>query len=46
MYLPKKQMSQLTFGRREGAIIGDIDERIKAQIIGGMVWNGMPVWQH
>ena len=44
VYLPKKQMSQLTFADVKTAIIGDIDERIKAQIIGGMVWNGKPVW--
>jgi hypothetical protein len=44
VYLPKKQLSQLTLADVKEAIIGDIDERIKAQIIGGMVWNGMPVW--
>ena len=44
VYLPKKQLSQLTLADVKAAIIGDIDERIKAQIIGGMVWNGMPVW--
>ena len=26
------------------AIIADIDERVKAQIIGGMIWNDKPVW--
>ena len=44
VYLPKKQLSQLTLADVKSAIIGDIDERIKAQIIGGMVWNGKPVW--
>ena len=44
VYLPKKQMSQLTFADVKAAIIADIDERIKAQIIGGMTWNGKPVW--
>ena len=44
VYLPKKQMSQLTLADVKAAIIDDIDERIKAQIIGGMTWNGNPVW--
>ena len=44
VYLPKKQMSQLTFADVKEAIIGDIDERVKEQIIGGMTWNGKPVW--
>ena len=44
VYLPKKQLSQLTFADVKAAIIADIDERIKAQIIGGMIWNGKPVW--
>ena len=44
VYLPKKQMSQLTFADVKAAIIADIDERVKAQIIGGMTWNGKPVW--
>ena len=44
VYMPKKQLSQLTFADVKAAIIDDIDERIKAQIIGGMVWNGKPVW--
>lgn len=44
VYLPKKQLSQLTLADVKAAIIDDIDERIKAQIIGGMVWNGKPVW--
>ena len=44
VYLPKKQMSQLTFADVKAAIIADIDERVKAQIIGGMTWNGNPVW--
>ena len=44
VYLPKKQMSQLTFADVKAAIIADIDERVKAQIIGGMIWNDNPVW--
>jgi hypothetical protein len=44
VYLPKKQMSQLSLQIVKDAIIADIDERIKAQIIGGMIWNGKPVW--
>ena len=44
VYMPKKQLSQLTFADVKAAIIADIDERIKAQIIGGMTWNGKPVW--
>ena len=44
VYLPKKQLSQLTFADVKAAIIADIDERVKAQIIGGMVWNDKPVW--
>lgn len=43
-YLPKKQLSQLTFADVKAAIIADIDERVKAQIIGGMIWNDKPVW--
>ena len=44
MYLPKKQLSQLTFADVKTAIIGDIDERVKSLIIGGMKWNDKPVW--
>ena len=44
VYMPKKQLSQLTFADVKAAIIADIDERVKAQIIGGMTWNGKPVW--
>ena len=44
VYLPKKQLSQLTLSDVKAAIIADIDERVKAQIIGGMTWNGKPVW--
>ena len=44
VYLPKKQLSQLTLVDVKEAIIGDIDERVKAQIIGGMIWNDKPVW--
>lgn len=44
VYLPKKQLSQLTLADVKAAIIADIDERVKAQIIGGMTWGGKPVW--
>lgn len=44
VYLPKKQMSQLTFADVKAAIIADIDERVKDNIIGGMTWNDKPVW--
>ena len=44
VYMPKKQLSQLTFADVKAAIIADIDERVKAQIIGGMTWGGKPVW--
>ena len=44
VYLPKKHLSQLTFADVKAAIIADIDERVKAQIIGGMIWNDKPVW--
>ena len=44
VYLPKNQLSQLTLADVKSAVIADIDERIKAQIIGGMVWNDKPVW--
>lgn len=44
VYLPKKQTSQLSLQTVKDAIIGDIDERVKAQIIGGMTWNDKPVW--
>ena len=44
VYLHKKQLSQLTFADVKTAIIADIDERVKTQIIGGMTWNGKPVW--
>ena len=44
VYLPKKQNAQLNLQMVKDAIIADIDERVKAQIIGGMIWNGKPVW--
>ena len=44
IYLPKKQNAQLNLQMVKDAIIADIDERVKAQIIGGMIWNGKPVW--
>lgn len=44
VYLPKKQNAQITLQLVKDSIIADIDERVKAQIIGGMIWNGKPVW--
>ena len=44
VYLPKKQMSQLTFADVKAAIIADIDERVKTAIIGGFKWQENPVW--
>lgn len=44
VYLPKKQMSQLTFADVKTAVIADIDERVKTSIISGFVWNNKPVW--
>lgn len=44
---------QLNFYKKQGcpsfeqvkaAIIADINERVKAKIIGGFVWNNKPVW--
>ena len=43
VYLPKKQMSQLTFADVKDAIIQDINHRTDAKILSGMVWKGNPV---
>lgn len=40
----KKQTSQLSLADVKKAILTDIDERTKAAIIGGLTWNGKPVW--
>lgn len=42
--LPKKQNAQLNFQMVKDAIIADINERITAQIIGGMTFEEKPVW--
>ena len=44
VYLYKKQTSQVNFEMVKRAIIADINERVKANIIGGFVWNEKPVW--
>ena len=44
VYLPKKQTAQLTFETVKQAIIADINERVKTNIISGFVWDGNPVW--
>ena len=44
VYLSVKQLPQLSLDIVKNAIITDIDERVKEQIITGMVWNGKPVW--
>ena len=44
VYLPKKQLSQLTLQVVKDAILNDINERVREQIIGGFVWNENPVW--
>ena len=43
VYCPKKQ-GKPTFDVAKAAIIVDINERITAQIVGGMTWEGKPVW--
>lgn len=44
IYLPKKQLSQLTFDVVKQAILADINERVKSAIVSGFVWEGLPVW--
>ena len=44
VYLPKKQLSQLTIQTVKDAVIGDINARVKEQIISGFVYDGSPVW--
>ena len=43
VYYPKKQ-GKPSFEAVKAAILNDIDERVKAQIIGGLTWNEKPVW--
>ena len=44
VYLPKKQMSQLTLADVKEAIIGDINQRVKEAIVSGFTYDGNPVW--
>ena len=44
VYLPKKQMSQLTFADVKDAIIQDINRRTDEKILSGLVWQDNPVW--
>lgn len=44
VYFYKKQTSQISLDVVKGAIISDINERVKNKIIGGFVWNDKPVW--
>lgn len=44
IYLPKKQLSQLSLSDVKAAIITDINERITSNIIGGMKLDEKPVW--
>ena len=43
IYFAKKQ-GKPSFEQVKAAIIADINERVKALIIGGFVWNDKPVW--
>ena len=44
IYFPKKQVAKPTIEMVKDAIITDINERITAQIVGGMTFDGKPVW--
>lgn len=39
-----KKQGRPSFEQVKAAIIADINERVKAKIIGGFVWNNKPVW--
>ena len=39
-----KKQGRPSFDQVKAAIIADINERVKAKIIGGFVWNEKPVW--
>lgn len=39
-----KKQGKPSFEQVKAAIIADINERVKALIIGGFVWNDKPVW--
>ena len=44
VYMPKKQLSQLTLADVKEAIIGDINDRTTERIISGFKWQEKPVW--
>ncbi len=39
-----KKQGKPSFEQVKAAIIADINEKVKAKIIGGFVWNDKPVW--
>ena len=39
-----KKQGRPSFEQVKAAILNDIDERVKAQIIGGLTWNDKPMW--
>ena len=39
-----KKQGKPSFEQAKAAILADINERVKAKIIGGFVWNDKPVW--
>ena len=39
-----KKQGKPSFEQVKAAIIADINEKVKAKIIGGFVWNGKSVW--
>ena len=39
-----KKQGRPSFEQVKAAIIADINERVKAKIIGGFVWDNKPVW--
>ena len=39
-----KKQGKPSFEQAKAAIIADINEKVKAKIIGGFVWNDKPVW--
>ena len=39
-----KKQGRPSFEQAKAAIIADINERIKAKIVGGFVWQDKPVW--
>lgn len=44
VYFSKSENHSPSIEQIKDAILADINERIKAQIIGGMIWSGQPVW--